>query len=239
MKVLFLKSLANALSKVANVRAPLTIANAKTWRSFDWHSLAPRKRSSSYRSWVWSADLSLPARSNCKGSRCTSLRRTSSSLSLPDATKRGSPRLPRSQVMSWPGFVRNSAAAFASTMRHTSNAQEIPFFAPEELAKANWRISDGTILVQFKIVNRGSVLVAFEIQKRDVFGTQITATNFHTNSVNEVVAMSLDDKPPVLARLTCEKSCLIPPVPEDEGEPLAAEVRTPHRPWSVRVCRPE
>jgi hypothetical protein len=115
----FLKSCASALSNVASVRAPLTIAKANTCLSFDRQRLLAHRRSSSCRSLAASADLSLPVRSNCTSRRRTAASRPSSSLSVPAATNRGFPCLPRSQSVTAPLLARNWSAAFASTMRHT------------------------------------------------------------------------------------------------------------------------
>ena len=119
MRSAFLKSCASALSNVASVRAPLTIAKANTWLSFDRHCLSARRRSSSCRSLSASADLSLPARYRTARSRRTSSSLTSSSMSGPAATRRGFPFSPRSQFLRGPGLARNCLAAFVSTIRHT------------------------------------------------------------------------------------------------------------------------
>ena len=114
-----LKSLANALSNVASVRAPLTIAKDSTWRSFERHRPPAPRRASSRCSEFASADLSLPARSNCVRNRRTLSSRANSALSSPSATKRGFPLFPRSQSVIALLWVRNAPAAFASTIRHT------------------------------------------------------------------------------------------------------------------------
>jgi hypothetical protein len=50
------------------------------------------------------------------------------------------------------------------------------------------------------------MLFSFEVQKGDVFGSELPPTHFHANAVNQVVAVSLDDEAPSLAGLAREKA---------------------------------
>lgn len=172
MICLFLKSAARALSSVARVRAPVTIAKANTWGSLDTHVAAARRRCSSCRSLSVLADLRRPALSSTTSCRLTLSFFASSSRNLPAATRRGAPRSPKSQSMIALDCTRNLGATFASTMRHTSDTQKIALFFEEELPEARRRIGDAAVRIKFQVVNRGAGPPALEVKQRDVFGLQ-------------------------------------------------------------------
>src|ERR1022692_3252808 len=82
MIALFLKSAASALSSVARVRAPLTIAKARTWGSLDAHAAVARRRCSSWRILSASTNLRRPARSSVTSCRLRFVDESQASCSL-------------------------------------------------------------------------------------------------------------------------------------------------------------
>jgi len=93
------------------------------------------------------------------------------------------------------GCARYEGATFASTISHTSDTQKIALFFEKELSEPRRRIRDAAVRVKLQVVYRGAGLSALEVEQRNIFGCQHFAANLHTNAVNEVIAVGLDDKP--------------------------------------------
>jgi len=87
-----------------------------------------------------------------------------------------------------------------------SYTQEIPLFGEEELPESGRRIDDAAGLVQLDVMDLRSMLESLEVEKRNVLGIELFATDLHADAVYKEIAVGLDDEPPLLVSLPGEEA---------------------------------